>query len=95
VIKTLFAAAALTVAVSAPAFAGEAERTFSRDGVTYTYTATDMGEYKLLQGRAYPSGSAFRLTVRGDKVRGVSGGTPVSFRVKDKSTMGGSATAAR
>lgn len=77
--KTILAAtAALTLATGA--FAAAPQRTFSRDGATYVYTATDLGNRVILAGREVTSGTDFRLVVRGDQVTGVSGGVPVSFR---------------
>jgi hypothetical protein len=81
--KTFFAAAAMLAAISAPAFAKDAapERKFTRDGQTYVYTMVTKANRVVISGRAYPSGSAFDLVVRGSLVTGVSGGQPVSFTV--------------
>lgn len=75
--KTLILAAAL-FAVPAAATAGE--RSFSRDGVTYTYTSARKGESTVISGRT-STGSAYRLTVRGKRVAGLVGGTPVAFTI--------------
>lgn len=78
--------ASLSIAMIAPTAANAADespkRTFTRDGETYVYTATDKDDYVLLAGRSSPSGRTFRLVVRGDRVSGTSSGTPVSFTVK-------------
>lgn len=76
--KTLFIAAAL-FAVPTAAVAGE--RSFTRDGVTYVYTSEERGEATVLSGKAFPGGSAYKLTVRGKRVTGQVGGTPVSFTI--------------
>jgi hypothetical protein len=94
VTKTFSAAIALSLLATAPAFAANAERSFTRDGVTYTYVAHHRGDSVVLKGRAFPKGSAFRLVVRGDLVRGVSGGVPVAFKVQ-KPLAGSIQTAAR
>lgn len=78
--KTLFAATALLAAAS-PAFANDAaQRTFTRDGDTYTYTTVNKGKYVVISGRA-ASGGTFQLQVRGDHITGFSRGVPVSFTV--------------
>ena len=54
---------------------------FTRDGATYVYTITPAkGGRQVIEGRRLPTGSAFRLVVTGNRVDGVSGGQPVSFR---------------
>ena len=78
--KTLFAATALLAAAS-PAFPDDAaQRTFTRDGDTYTYTTVNKGKYVVISGRA-ASGGTFQLQVRGDHITGFSRGVPVSFTV--------------
>ena len=81
--KTLLAAATAVAAISSPAFAKDAgpERSFTRDGQTYVYTVVSNGKRVVISGRHYPSGSDFELIVRGDRITGVSGGQPVSFKV--------------
>ena len=79
-------AAAAVVALAAPAaIAGTPaqQQSFVHDGQTYVYTSTEKNGHTVLDGRAYPSGSAFRLIVRGDRVSGSAGGTPVAFDVAD------------
>ena len=76
--KTLFAATALLAAAS-PAFANDAaQRTFTRDGDTYT--TVNKGKYVVISGRA-ASGGTFQLQVRGDHITGYSRGVPVSFTI--------------
>ena len=83
--RFIIAAAAVSVALAGPAFAGDKQkRTFTRDGVTYTYTSTKTDDATVLEGRAHPYGGNFRLVVKGDKVTGHAGNDRVSFRVSDK-----------
>jgi hypothetical protein len=81
----LFLPIALIASLATPAFAGDkpAEKSFSRDGMTYVYTTTAKADRVVINGRRFPEGSAFQLVVRGDQVTGVSGGEPVSFTYKD------------
>lgn len=77
-----------------PGLAQTAAHRFTDRGVTYTYTVTpdDQGR-QIIEGRSQPGGSQFRLIVDGERVRGVSGGLPVSFRAPRRGT--GIAVAAR
>lgn len=77
-IKTFISAAVL---LSLPAAAYAGERTFTRDGVTYVYTSEQRGETTVLSGKALPDGASYTLTVRGRRVTGNVGGTPVSFSI--------------
>lgn len=62
-------------------FAAGPEHRFTHKGVTYSYTVSpDAHGRKVISGRSLADGSAFRLVVDGDRVDGVSGGQPVSFR---------------
>ena len=82
--RTLFAAAAAMVAIVAPAHA--ADRAFTRDGVTYTFTSVDKDGGHVLKG--YTSdGSEFRLTVRDGKVRGRVDGRYVSFTAQESAPI--------
>lgn len=74
-VMTLAAAAFPAGAIAAP------ERSFTRDGQTFVYRTAEKNGRVVITGRSLPSGSAFRLVVRGNSVTGVSGGTPVSFTV--------------
>ena len=69
-----------TLFVPAALLANGPEHRFTHKGVTfrYTVTTTDSGR-KVITGRQ-SDGSAFRLVVSGDRVAGLSGGQPVSFR---------------
>lgn len=77
-IKTFISAAIL---LSLPVAAYASERTFTREGVTYVYTSEQRGETRVLSGRALPNGAPYTLNVRGRKVTGHVGGTPVSFDI--------------
>lgn len=94
--KPFTAAIAAAVALfPIAAHAGEAQPQyrFTRDGTTYVYTvAPGAGGRQVIEGRRLPGGSAFRLIVDGDRVDGMSGGQPVSFRT---SRSGGVMVAAR
>lgn len=78
--KTIIAGLALLAV--APAYAGPVT-TFERDGEKFVYTTEMRGDRAIITGRRYPSGSAFRLVVRGDSVRGFSGGFPVRMTIAD------------
>lgn len=75
--KFLIAAAAATIAFAAPATAKE--RTFTHEGVTYSYTSTPSDKGVVLEGKA-STGGKFRLVVKGDWVSGYADGARVSFR---------------
>jgi len=62
--------------------AKEEANSFTRDGVNYTYTVTNVdADTRILEGTASP-GSPFRLVVSGNRVSGKANGIPVSFNVK-------------
>ncbi len=78
IIKTLALVAAFAPSV---ALASGPEHRFTHKGVTYRYTVTEAANGRqVIAGRSLSDGSAFRLVVNGDRVVGVSGGQPVSFR---------------
>lgn len=85
----LLTAAALLATLAAPAFAKDTadQRSFTRDGETYVYTAAVKGDATILSGRS-SSGHDFRLTVRDGHVTGRSGGVPVSFDVASANAEG-------
>jgi hypothetical protein len=72
-------AAVLGLTATAASANDTPKHSFTRDGQTHVYTATFKDGRTILDGRSYPSGSAFRLIVRGAKVRGTVGGQPVAF----------------
>lgn len=84
--KFHFAAAILSFAVVSPAVAKEEASSFTRDGVSYTYTVTNVdANTRILEGTASP-GNPFRLVVSGSRVSGKANGIPVSFTVKETKT---------
>jgi hypothetical protein len=92
----LFAAAALIASIAAPAFAKDApqQKTFTRDGETFTYVATEKKDATILTGRS-ASGRDFRLVVRNGYVHGFSGNVPVFFSVPKATTRPSVELAAR
>jgi len=84
-------AAGLALTATSPAFAQGEVTSFTRDGVTYTYTVEQIGSRRVIEGRATP-GEPFRLVVSGSKVTGQANGVPVSFRYTPKATEQAAAT---
>ncbi len=82
--KTIFAIAAAALTLATPALASE--RSFTRDGVTYTYTTLDQGGARILEGRA-SQGGKFRLVVQNGWVKGDVGGKPVAFRAPKTTSL--------
>jgi hypothetical protein len=80
-LKTTIAALALAVPVAA--FAETDTTTFERDGYTYVYTTKEKGGATILAGKRYPGAEVFRLVVENGRVRGISNGRPVSFRLSE------------
>jgi hypothetical protein len=80
VTKLIFAATA-AVFLASPALAQQSEHSFTRDGVTYTYTSTSKGDSQILEGSVAQTGDTFRLVVRNGWVSGKAAGANVSFRV--------------
>ncbi|NYT41877.1 hypothetical protein HZY97_13990 [Sphingomonas sp. R-74633] len=76
--KFLFAAAAAVLTFTAPAaFAGD--RTFTHEGVTYTYSVTTKDNAQVLEGKTSEGGD-FRLSVKNGWVDGYVNDSRVSFR---------------
>lgn len=74
--------------VSAPAFAEKsAEKSFQHEGTTYVYRTEAKSDGKVISGRSFPGGQAFRLVVGKKMVRGVSGGSPVAFNLAEVKPM--------
>ncbi|MBO9575698.1 MAG: hypothetical protein J7494_08185 [Sphingobium sp.] len=82
--KTFIAlTATLALAVASPAFAKEAEKSsFTHEGVTYTYTKTQVGKSTVIEGYAQP-GQKFHLVKNGNQVTGTANGIPVSFSMDE------------
>jgi hypothetical protein len=86
--KLVVLSALVAATLAVPAVAKTAEKvSFTRDGVTYTYSETKVGKSTIYKGRALP-GNPFYLVVRGDQVTGTANGIPVSFDVPAKSAKG-------
>jgi len=84
VTKFLFAVAAAALPFPAPA-AIASDRSFTHEGVTYTYSVTTKDKVQVLEGRTNKGGE-FRLNVKNGWVDGYVNDTRVSFRApKDKS----------
>lgn len=82
--KTVTIAAALVAALTSTiGMAAENKQRFSHNGATYVYTSKHAGNRQVIDGRRFPSGSAFHLVVRGNRVSGVSGGVPVDFALAE------------
>jgi hypothetical protein len=78
--RVLFTSIAFAATIATPALARDNDaRTFSRDGVTYTYTSSEQNGATVLQGTAQPGDRDFRFVVRGKHVRGIANGQSVSF----------------
>lgn len=82
--KIVFAVATV-LAATAPAMAeeGAAKERFVHEGYTYVYEVKPTKDGQLISGARYPGGSSFALKVKGEKVRGLSGGQNVAFKVAE------------
>ena len=69
-------------ALSLPAavLAAGPEHRFTHNGVSYRYTVTQTENGRQVITGRQQGGTAFRYVVTGDRVEGISGGNPVSFR---------------
>lgn len=76
--KFLFAAAATVLTFAAPA-AIAGDRTFTHEGVTYTYSVTSKDNAQVLEGKT-SQGGEFRLSVKNGWVDGYVNDSRVSFR---------------
>jgi hypothetical protein len=80
--KTVFVAAAATLAM-APAVAQASDaRQFSHEGVNYTYTSSQKGDVTLITGHS-SAGEPFRLYVKGERVTGTYNNRSVNFTTTD------------
>ncbi|NML05542.1 hypothetical protein [Sphingomonas sp. G-3-2-10] len=93
-IRILFAAAGLTIAFAAPAYAQDGKTSFVRDGVDYSYTTKKVGQITVIEGRTSPGGE-FRLEVRDGRVRGTMNSQPVSFTVPVRKPAAGQVASTR
>lgn len=93
-LRTSLTAAILTLASTATLGEKPEARTFEHDGITYEYTATEMGGRTILRGTA-EGGAPFRLVVTKNKVRGTVGSKYVTFARPKTSTSDTAVIAAR
>ena len=88
--RMLSFALVIALGFTGPAFAEKSvEKSFDHEGTTYVYQTEAMNNAKVISGRAFPGGKSFRLVVANGKVRGVSGGAPVSFALTDVKPLKG------
>lgn len=76
--KTFFSLAVLGSIATTPALA----ENLTRDGVTFNYSVKAVGENKLISGTDLSNGKSFRLILKGNKVTGSYGSSPVRFEIK-------------
>jgi hypothetical protein len=86
--KTLFASLLLVLATPAIAADAPAEKSFTRDGVTYVYTTRADGDLTIIEGRNVTTGETFALSVRNGQVDGTYDGRKVSFYAPSKFGVG-------
>ncbi len=89
-----FAVALLAFSLTSPGHAKEAPSSFQHEGVTYSYTVTNVSDTRrVIQGYASP-GTPFRLVVSRGRVSGTANGSAVEFTMKDVKLITASATVA-
>ncbi|EGI54909.1 hypothetical protein SUS17_2277 [Sphingomonas sp. S17] len=96
--KTILILAAAVAAIpTIGAVAAEGEQRFVHEGQTYVYTRSVESGHPVIEGHRYPGGEPFRFIVRGHRVTGYTGTTPVSFSTDEaKGALGaGIETSAR
>lgn len=71
---------ALTPAI---AHAKEAAQRFEHEGSTYSYTVTQVGETRIINGVEERTGKPFTLRVGTHRVRGTVGSQQVSFALRE------------
>ena len=92
--RITFSVALLAFSLASPGHAKEQLTSFTHDGVTYSYTVSNISDSsRVIEGYASP-GSPFRLVVSKGRVSGTVNGTPVAFKVKDVKIITASATPA-
>lgn len=89
----LFPALALSVLAPAVVQATEpAQQRFAHEGRVYSYSVTQVGDYRVISGVEEKSGQPFRLRVGETRVRGTIGSQQVSFSLRDVQPLGKAAT---
>ncbi len=86
---TIALAAAALIGASVPAAAKDADaarHTFKQDGVTYSYTAVETAEGRVISGYDHSTGRRFTLRVVASRVDGNYAGQRVSFAAPMPST---------
>lgn len=81
-LKTVFAAAALSLALAPVAAQADPTRNFSHEGVDYAFKAEQKGDVTVIEGNA--SGQVpFRLYVKGNRITGTYNNRNISFTKTD------------
>lgn len=80
--KIILSAIGLLALAPLAAHAEEARR-FEHRGVTYSYTVTKVGDYRLISGVEERTGKPFKLRVGEHRVRGTVGSQQVNFPLRD------------
>lgn len=76
------AAAAFSFSASAQAETADA-KSFTYEGVKYTYVVQDRGSALVIKGKASPVEKRFVLTLANGRVTGQFGGYSVAFKAED------------
>jgi hypothetical protein len=79
---------AITIALSAIGAANAAQpeapkQSFSLDGYTYVYEVKADAKGQTITGVRYPDATPFTLTVKGNRIDGVSNDQPVAFSLAE------------
>ena len=73
----------LALAPTAALAKDEAVKRFEHDGATYSYTVTQVGDTRVINGVEERTGKPFTLRVGQHRVRGTVGSQQVSFTLRD------------
>lgn len=73
----------LALAPTAALAKDEAVKRFEHDGATYSYTVTQVGDMRVINGVEERTGKPFTLRVGQHRVRGTVGSQQVSFTLRD------------
>jgi len=74
----------LALAPSSVAFAKDAPTSrFEHEGVTYSYTVTQIGDTRVINGVEERTGKPFTLRIGQRRVRGTVGSQQVSFALRE------------
>lgn len=82
----------LALAPAAALAKDDAARRFEHEGVTYSYTVTQVGDTRVISGVEERTGKPFTLRVGQHRVRGTVGSQQVSFALRDVRPLGDAAT---